>query len=201
MERTRNYALTEVNARLSPFSRRRRRILAAVSVSMVAIMVLFVSLDYQSLATHSLSTTHWFDLLIVLGVCGWLTSLSIYSILRRREAANQLVLGDNGFELAYPSGKLERVDWLDPSLSFKLIDCSHVNPSKLLSGVPHSIVVHGVQSELTADAYSELMDQISRRGLADSVSRGSRWIYDSDATPMIHRVRARPHHPVHSTGS
>jgi len=47
------YDLRTVSAKLAPFSRRRRRILTAVSIFLIAFILFFVGLDYQALATDS----------------------------------------------------------------------------------------------------------------------------------------------------
>jgi|HubBroStandDraft_1064217.scaffolds.fasta_scaffold25193_4 hypothetical protein len=184
------FDLTEVGEKLNPLTSRKRRVLTAMLIFLVAFGLLFVAGDASAIATHSLPLLQAVDLVIVLvgvTVTGVVGSLPLGKL---KKSAILLSVDGLGFELAYPDRRSVRAEWGDPALEFDLMDSSDVNPSKLLSGVPYSITVRGVRSLLTHDAYVAMSAQVARRELLDSVGRGSRWVYSTDANPIIRQIRA-----------
>src|SRR5271157_4863412 len=142
----RQFELKGLNAELFRFQTHKRRVLLGTVIFLSALGMLFAAVDWSAIATGTLSLVQLFGLLIVLGVSVGGIAASVSSILRIRKGASYLTISNLGLELSYPDGEGVRILWSDPRLSFELIDCSEVNPSKLLSGNPYSISVRGVRS-------------------------------------------------------
>jgi hypothetical protein len=189
------FDLSEASANLWPFTLHKRRALIGAVGGLVAFALFFILLDAHAIASRSLAGFQAIDLLIVLGgVIAILVCTGVVTaILRLKKGALLLRVDNLGFDLVYPNGATIRTLWGDPSLSFDLLDLSDINPTKLGTGPPYSIMVRGVQSLLTSDAFTTLVGQARRHGLHEAITRGSRWIYSSDANPLIHRIRATRH--------
>lgn len=140
---------------------------------------------------HTLSPALAFGLGVWLFGAAVAVSMLVPSILKLKPSAIRLSVTGTDFTLTHLDGRVVRKAWSDPALDFELGDASDVNPAKLLSGVPYSITVDGVHSQLTKEAYVEMLNQVSQHGLIDSVARGSRWVFSADANPLIHHIRPR----------
>jgi hypothetical protein len=193
------FDLGRVADRLDPLLTKRRRILDGMVAFLSILGALILALKEPEIVAGSLSFWGWVGLWTILGgsIGG---SVAILVLLHRlRRSARRLRMDATGFDLYYPDGAIVRTQWTDPRLKFDLVDMSHVNPSKLLSGVPHSITVRGVNSQLTPEAYFSILAEVTGRGLEDTTNQGSRWVFDSDAVPIIHRIHPPASKPATST--
>jgi hypothetical protein len=191
----RQFELGSVSGKLTKYTSRRRHVGIGAVIFLAAFALFFVALDATAIADRNLSAFQILDLAIAIVGVSTIIGMVIPSVIKLRASAIRLRVDELGFELDYPDGKSVRTLWSDPKLSFELIDCSDVNPTKLLAGVPHFISVRGVRSLLTKDAFQAMVDGVAKHGLVDSVTRGSRWIYSGDANPLVHHIHAHTARP------
>ena len=188
---SRVFDLREASAKLDPLTARRRWVSIGSAVFLAALGVLVFAAKTEGIPYRAFDAYAIFDLSVFgVIVMGGLAIL-VPDIIRGRPGAVHLTISDRRFALIFSDGRKSTLSWSDPQLRFEIMDCSGVNPAKLRSGMPYTIVVHGVTSVLTNEAYLEMIDRITRNGLIDNPKPGSKWVFSSDATPVIHRVRAR----------
>jgi len=186
------FDLSEESRKLSPYILRKRRIEFATIVALFGLGIVFSTAYGPALARGSISIDRLTVLLAIIGLLIWTCALSLPGIVNSYLSAIQLLIDARGFSLLFPGGKSIRMEWSDPALEFELIDCTDVEPSKVLTGVPYMISTRGAVSLLSEGAFHALLTQVQTRGLIDSPRRGSRWIYTAGANPMIHHIRSVP---------
>jgi len=188
-ESAKEFDLTQVNLKLDALKTRGMRIQVSALTAVVAAEFALVAIWFRPLLSNALSLYQTVSLLMIAGFGVWLLLFVTLPYHRRtKRGATLLRVNDHGFWLTYPDGNNYHALWLDPLLTFDLIDASDVNPSKLLSGTPYSIAAEDIRSLLPQSAYEELTRQVRAHDLAVSTSRGSPWIYASDANPLIHHI-------------
>ncbi|MGA8536983.1 MAG: hypothetical protein WB789_06280 [Thermoplasmata archaeon] len=184
------FDLTEVSARLAPLASRKRWIFIGVIAFLLAFGSLIFGAKAEGLPYRSFDAYAIADLGLILAIVVVGLGIAVPAAIRAGPPAIRLSIDDSGFDLTYPNGSIARTKWLDPRLRFDLVDMTQVNPAKLLSGNPYSVMVRGSQSALTPEAYMSLLAEVSSHGLVDDATLGSRWVFDADADPLIHRIRA-----------
>jgi hypothetical protein len=185
------FDLREASERLYPFTRRQRRVLIATAIFLVLLGAVFFLGNWTGIAHRSLSGYQWVDISIVYtSVVGGLVAI-LWSLTRLVRGAISVRVDGAGLELTYSDGRSVRELWSDSDLNFELIDFTGANPATLhTADLPHSIRIQGVRSLLTTPAFDSILHQVEHHQLIDTVSRGGRWSFPSDANPTIHRVRA-----------
>ena len=186
--------MSQPSARLWPSKRSSLAVEVGVCSFAIALGLVALALAWTHIIRGTLSSYQTLDLgifcfFIALGVLGL-----AWFVPREVRGAILLRLNDEGFELAYPSGRHFTKRWNDADLSFDLFDFTAAKSLHLaVPEFPHSIRVKGVESLLTAEAFSALREKLSHHQLLDSQARGRRWTQPSDSSQVIYRVRATPH--------
>jgi hypothetical protein len=157
---------------------------------------LAVGANAHNLATRTFPVYETAGLIIILIVVVGCIALTIPSLYRLKPGAIRLMIDDLGFDLVYEDGKVVRENWSDPTINFQLYDFSETSPGALRTpGLPYSIVVRGVTTVLSNDAYSAIVAHSELHSLVDSTAFGSRWIYPTGNSPTIHRMRSSGQNP------
>jgi len=184
------FDLREVSSHLVPFTVRRKRIAILGVIFLGGFGGFFAATSIPRILSGQFPSGDFFGFGIILVMVGGGIAMLTPILTGPTVGASELVIGESGFELRYPSGKSTSVVWSDPELHFELADCSQVKPGKLLSGQPYSMTLNGVRSLLSPEAFSEVLRQATDQGLLVTTGQGSQWIYSADANPIIHQVRS-----------
>lgn len=191
-ESSRTFDLTAASAKLWPFTRRSLMVEVGVTILLIVMGLVVLAGSWSRLAADSLTMYQAFDLSViaVIVIGGSLGLLRLAS--RRVRGAVTLKVDYSGFELIYPSGRRTVCSWRSPRLVFDLADFSDANPTSLPTfDFPYSIVIRGVQSLLTPEAFIAMKAQVTEHRVVESAQRGGTWRFPSDANPMIYRVRGQ----------
>ncbi len=172
--------------------RNKRVVLLGGAVFMIGVGLFFVIVDLGALATGSLSTLRLLTLLIVLAIVGSCLSVVPGGVAFTRKSARRIRIDDLGLELNDLAGKIQRVAWADPELSFELHDFYQLPDPDSQTKPRCFIRINWRDSPLSRPAFDRLLEVARLHGLSIDRSRGSRWIYSVALVPTVYRVRASP---------
>jgi hypothetical protein len=147
--------------------------------------------NYTPIITNSLSVIGWTELGVILVIVFGGIGVLVLQYVHEAPGAIRMTISSYGVELTYSPSRSIRIDWMDPNLEFDLVDCTGADVRLLRTpAFPYSVVVKGVTTVLTADAYDLLSKVVSERGLRVEAVRRTRFGFEQKA-PIVRRVRAR----------
>ena len=188
-----------LNEQSSRAKKAKLKVLAGGAVFIIAFGLFFLAIDWSSATSGTLSAVRLATLLIVFVIVGLVLSAIIPGIALTRRGASRVRIDNTCVELDIFPRRGVRVTWDDPRLSLELLDFSQVPQRSVLTGIRHVIRIGRIETALSPEAFSELLAQAKRHGLAITSSRASRWIYPAAVAPTVYRVCAldRAGSPVH----
>jgi hypothetical protein len=184
-----SFDIADLQGQLESILRTRRRTSLVVFVFSLGLALVLVSASVRPLESHTLGTTAFAALLVLLGTLAVGAILLSPTRANLKSGATKLAIDLEGFTLIYPGGRTSRLAWKDPSLEFDLIDTSPVSRSLRLVDTPYSIQVGGVRTLLSPAAYSALAKGVEDQGLATLECSPSPSLYTVGSRPRVQRVR------------
>jgi hypothetical protein len=183
------FDLRAESAALRPFTTRSRWVSVGGVTFLLTLGAVAIGANAHDLSTRTFPFYETAGFVVIMVVVVGVIGLTVPTLFHLRSGAVRLKIDGQGFDLEYGNGRIVRQPWDDPKLSFQLFDCREVNPSALRTpGLPFSIIMRGITTVLSNEAYSALINQVALRGLSDSPTRGSQWLYSAEDSPVIHRI-------------
>ena len=166
----------------------------------IAVVVVFMVSDLPSVLNHSITTPQLIIFIVAVPWLAIIVGMLALGLRWRRRGAEGLRVDGRGLELRFQNRGPINLSWSDTSLRFALEDYSDVPPGALSVDARFFILVSGLSSPLSAEAFQAIMAQVHAHNLPDEIHPTNRWrqpangrVHYVSGTVMVHeRPRALP---------